>query len=629
MERYDQLTCKSHKVGNRFHWLGNLRWYVTEEKVGTFSFQCISNLPGMTHDECVDANMTKELWKAVAVGSTSDWRIFGADYIRTDGFTIYMPFYEYGCLICLEQDLYVSFEGDVHINEDVCVVQTGVYFVAFKTDAVFSLKNNRILICAGRRRWLAVTFGIDEKKVIQICKTLFAKREKILVDNKAFWNAYLDSCPTVELSQEYVYQHKTLGIEEHYSTQEFLIRQLWHYWCLLVNVSELEFNTFPLYMAPDKINWKGTWSNDGPQCMAALSLTNQKELSKRLIVRYLTNAMTENGVFSWYMHADGVACYGEKGDVGRFSHGDPYMPQVVEYYIRNTDDESILSADVGGMTVYEKLKQYMLNLHLQRDMNQDSLIEWSNLWETGWDDKGGTFFSTAALTEWTEMISKGTDGEITAFYEKNQRPVIAVVEQVIALWSFTAMARLAVRQGDEKLKEYCNSTVERMRHAVEERCWNKKDAFYYDIDVKTETQTVEKSADAFYWLNFETNRERAEALLKHLNDENEFHCRYVPMLSKDSVGFDPFGYWCGGHWPREMSFIAMGLHRFGFDEKAKELLVRAIMVAEGNIIPEVIEPIGGQPSTYPARIACSIMNVVAFLDLTEKVKWCNGNEAEE
>lgn len=621
MSLYDRLTYEAERMGGEYNWLGNLRWYVSEEKAGYFSFRCISDLPGMTHEECTAIQMTKRLFEVnVAEPESAKW-IYGADYIKTDKFSVYMPFYEYGCLVYARQQLDIFYEGEAYRKDGVCVIKNGAYYIGLKSDEVCSLEEGKITLQMDEPHWIALAFHVEEKKAIADCRRLFVTRKLVLADNKLFWNRYLESCPTVELSQEYVYKHEALNIEEHYSPEDFRNRQLWHYWCVLVNVSEVEFNKFPLYMAPDKISWIGTWSNDGPQCMASLSLTNQKELAKRLIVSYLTNSMTEKGELSWYMHADGVGCYGTKGDVGRFSHGAPYMPQVVEYYIRNTGDKTILSADAGGMSVYEKLKIYMLNLHPLRDINQDSLIEWANLWETGWDDKGGTFFASASLEEWMEMVSTGTDEEIAEFYKKHQRPVIAIVEQVITLWSLSAMSRLAAGQEDTESEEYCLRMYEKMKSAVENRCWNERDAFYYDIDVKTGIQTTEKSADAFYWMSFEENQERRKALLQHLNNEDEFNCYYIPMLSKDSAGFDRFGYWGGGHWPREMSIIAMGLHHCGYDEKAMELLVRAIMADEGNIIPEVREAIEGKASTPVTKMACAIMNVMALLDVSEKVKW--------
>lgn len=618
MTNYDRLTYKTNNEANKYNWLGNLRWFVYEYENGKLAFRCISALPQMSHEECAAIEMQKELVRVAIEPAKNSERVFGVDYFVTNNCKLYMPFYEYGALLDASDSVKIDYDGTAYIEQECAVIETGAYYVAIKADKPPVINNDSISVCAG---WMAFEYGTDKQKVIADCKKLLKNRDKVISENKKFWNDYLDSCPIVEMDSKFTYKHDNYNVDECFMPDDFVARQLWHYSCMLQNVSEVEFNKFPLYMAPDKINWLGTWSNDGPQCMAALSLTNQKELSKRLIVSYITNSLTDKGEFSWYMHADGVGCFGTKGDVGRLSHGAPYLPQTVEYYIRNTGDLSILSEDAGGLTVYEKLKSYILNLHTLRDINNDFLIEWANLWETGWDDKGGTFFSSASLEEWMEAVSSGTEDEIDEFYKNNQHPVIAIVEQVISLWAFKAMSKLSELKNDGELKNYCDSMYLSMKKAVSDKCWNEEDGFYYDIDVNSGTQTKEKSADAFYWMNFEEDSSRNKQLFEHLTDENEFNCYYIPMLSKDSKGFNRYGYWSGGHWPREMSFIAMGLKNAGYKEKAFELLVRAVMCDEGNIISEVKEPLKGKSSTKITKMACSIMDVVALLDISGKVKW--------
>lgn len=618
---YDRLVCEKDGPEDSFNWTGSLRWYVREQEKGGFSFSCICALKDMSHEECLKSGMAKELFRLENASGKSRKRIYGADYVRTDDFSVFLPFREYGCLIRQKDDIEINIYGEVCMEEDLYIVKDGAYFICFKTDMKIRQESERLILCAGEGGWSAAAFHIEKERAISDCMRMFSQREQILSDNRAFWNDYLESCPVVHLKKEYVYWNEALKIREQYQPDDFLTRQLWHYWCLLINASEVEFNRLLLYMAPDKINWLGTWSNDGLLCMSALSLTNQRELARRLITSYLTISMTENGDFSWYMHGDGFGCYGLPGDSGRFSHGAPYFPQTVDYYIRNTGDISILSETAGESTVYEKLKKYILNLHQHRDMNGDCLIEWANLWETGWDDKGGPFFSSAALDEWVHTVMHGTDEEIAAFYAANQHPVTPIGEQVITLWSLRAMSRLAGIVKDLCLRDYCDTMAKAMIKAVEEKCWNKIDRFYYDIDVKRDTQIKVKNADALYWLNFEEDLKRGGCLLEHLNSTEEFNCCYVPMMSCDSVGFDPNGYWSGGHWPREMAFIAMGLHHIGCDSKAMELLIRAVMSGTGNDIAEVINPLTGKKTTGITKMAYGVMNIVALLDVTERVKW--------
>lgn len=618
---YHSLRYETSCANPGLSWIGNLRWHAIEEKVNQFSFECMSALPSMSHSECVAAKMKKKLFCLRVLAKNATKWIYGADYIENDKFKVIFPFHEYGCIIESQAILEIRYEGHLERNGKDVIIQSGEYWIAFHTDANVAVSDHYMMVDLTKGGRLTVAFDIKQSTAEMTARKLDSLYKNILNDNVKFWNDYLASCPIVPLKEEFDYQHPTLPIHEHYTSEEFEVRQLWHWWCLLVNVVDVRFNKFHPYLAPDQPNWLGAWSNDVHQSMAALSLTNQKELARKLMITYLTHAMNTEGVLCWYIHADGVPCYGTEGDVGRLSHGAPYSTHMIEYYIRNTGDTSILSEEADGITLYERLRRYIYNLHPSRDCNGDSLIEWSNLWETGWDDKGGTFFQDASLEEWMDVVSNAIPKEVDAFYQKNQRPVIAIVEQVIALWSLDAMQKLAEIQGDTETKEYCAKIYAKMIETVSELCWNEEDGFYYDIDVKTGTQTTEKCADAFFWLHFEKNEHRRQELLRHMNDVNEFNCYYIPMLSKDSAGFNPLGYWSGGHWPREVSMMAMGLKRSGFEEKAWEILVRAIMSESGNVIAEVINPLDGKRSTKITKMACAVMNMLALQDITGGTQW--------
>lgn len=42
------------------------------------------------------------------------------------------------------------------------------------------------------------------------------------------------------------------------------------------------------------------------------------------------------------------------------------------------------------------------------------------------------------------------------------------------------------------------------------------------------------------------------------------------------------------------------------------------------IIAEVIEPLEGKRSTKIMKMACAILNLMALLDVTDKIKWFSG-----
>ena len=617
---YEKLKYTTNSPIPGRQWLGNLRWYVREaHQPERYQFECIDARETLSHKECTAKKMTEQLFEVCTGENVVGSREYGADYIKTSDFFVAFPFYNYGCIM-KGKTLQIIIQGEVLEEQDTIVVSYNGYYICFRSNEEMCMKPAEeagyfcISVDGSRAEvTMVATFHTDKQKALEECRDLYVNSEVKLEENRIFWDSYLNSCPLASA--------KNAGICS-VAEEDFLIRQLWHWWCLLINVNDVEFNKLNIYMAPDRTSWKGIWSNDGQLCMAALSLTNQKELARRMMLAYLRASLNEDGVLSWYTHSDGLGCYGLKGDVGRFSHGSPYTPQMIDYYVKNSGDTTILSEKVGSRTVYDSLKKYLETLYAQRVNDVYGLVEWANLWETGWDDKGGCFFDNASLKEWCNVVRSGDDAEIASFYEKNQLPVIPIVEQVITLWGLYAMADLASKVGDEKYEKWCLQAANEMRNGVTEQCWNEAGGFYHDIDVKKDALSETKNADVFYWLYFEKNQERAEKIYAQLINEKAFDACYIPMLSMDSKGFNPLGYFSGGHWPREMSFVAMGLKRCGFTEKARELLVKAIMIAEGCILPEVVNPLDGKPTTVITKVAYNVMLVIALLDIENKVIWC-------
>ncbi|MBO5136019.1 MAG: hypothetical protein J6C17_01390 [Clostridia bacterium] len=613
MDLYSKVRyVRNNHIGN-YNWLGNLRWYAREsENFGEYSFETIAAYEFQTHQECEARKMTLKLFDVKFDVSGSSDIEYGADYIKTKTFNIVMPFYEYGCILNGKAVI----KAEAELTENCLLIFNEGCYVCIKSDSIKEAEDG--FVVEGKT---VAAFNISKEKAISDCDRIFDNSQQIIEKNRNFWNEYFNSCPTVQVEEDFDYFNEFSGNSYHFKKEDIHIRQLWHWWCVLMNVNEVEFNKAPLYMAPDKIEWKGSWSNDALQSMAALSLTNQSNIAKRLIVSYMKSSINSDGVFSWYTHSDGTGCYGTVGDVGRFSHGAPYWLHTVMYYIKNTGDKTILEEDAGGMTVYEKLKKFAKTLIDVRMNKEYNMIEWANLWETGWDDKGGCFFDDGSLDDWMAVVSKGTDEEIKEWYKNKQRPVLPIVEQIITLWSLNAGKDLGEIKEDNKFSEFCGKYYDLIKDSIYNNCWSDEDNFYHDIDVKNKVQSKVKNADIFYWLYFEENQDRREKIFEHILSKDEFNCCQLPMLSKDSKGFNEHGYWSGGHWSREMSMVGMGLCESGFYEKAREIIIRAIMVAEGNIITEVINPLTGKQSTGITKMACSIMNVLGFLHIENKVRW--------
>jgi len=438
---------------------------------------------------------------------------------------------------------------------------------------------------------LAVAFHVDRAKALAEAEMMFSDPAGARNESRAAWEHYLASCPVARLPRGCSWK-KPDGTVVTCSADEIMRRQYWH-WCVaLANVYDLPFNDLKAYMAPDKTIWFGVWSNDGGEALFGLALTNRHDLARKCLVEYVRTAVGADGSVCWYLHATGVRCLGNPGDSGFFSHGVPAFVPALAEYVERTGDRAILEEPAGdGGTVWEKVRRYMRNVYEQRDGDRDGMVEWRNLWEGGADDKVGCFFSRANLKEWIYTVTTQEPETVSAFYRKNQRPQTNFYEVNFFLGALRGLERLARLMRDDATAMYAAERFTRTCALVESRHWHEEDGFYYDWDVTERKLIRVKNQDAFYLPYFLGNQARASRLFEHMENPDEFALLYTPTLAKNQPGFRPHGYWSGGHWPREMVYIARSLAACGRREKAVELLVKAICCAEGKVIPENMNPI--------------------------------------
>ena len=464
---------------------------------------------------------------------------------------------------------------------------------------------------------LAVAFHVDKTQALAEAETLFADPAGARNESRAAWEDYLASCPVARLPDGYTWE-KPDGTAVTYSADEIVRRQYWQ-WCVtLVNVYDLPFNDLKAYMAPDKTIWFGVWINDGGEALFGLAHTNRHALARKCLVEYVRTAVGADGTVCWYLRATGVRCLGNPGDSGCFSHGVPMFVTALAEYVEQTGDRTILDEPAGaGGTVWDKVRRYMRNVYEHRDGDRDGIVEWRNLWEGGSDDKVGCFFSQANLKEWIFTVTTQEPEVVAAFYRKNQRPQTNFYEVNFFLGALRGLERLARLMRDDDTARYASERFAQTCALVENRHWHETDGFYYDWDVTAKELIRAKNQDAFYLPYFLDNRARAGRLFEHLDNREEFALLYTPTLAKSEAGFRPHGYWSGGHWPREMVYIARSLAACGRREKAVELLVKAICCATGKVIPENLNPITGEDATHVTGMAYNAVNVLELVTLTK------------
>ena len=669
---YEQLMDRrEHFIGPR-HWLGNLRWIAEEvDEAGYFVFRTAP----INADECdlwKVALLEAQAFQDIAIDekkkqsaapsanreppaairtffglkldhlgkpTTCCYRPDGVDLSVAGGtLTLSMPQERYGAIIeaalarphapVLQIINRAETGRHAALNIRFTVEQTpgriiwndGAYTVVFRYAGQVQPRAGGgfdLGAAADGSLRLVVAFHVDKGQALAEAEAMFSDPARARSESRMAWEDYLASCPVARLPGGYTWK-KPDGTAVAYSADEIVRRQYWQ-WCVtLVNVYDLPFNDLKAYMAPDKTIWFGVWINDGGEALFGLAHTNRHHLARKCLIEYVRTAVGADGTVCWYLHATGVRCLGNPGDSGFFSHGVPAFVTALAEYVDQTGDLSILSEPAGeGGTVWEKVRRYMRNVYEHRDGDHDGIVEWRNLWEGGSDDKVGCFFSKANLKEWIYTVTTQDPDVVASFYRENQRPQTNFYELNFFLGALQALERLARLKRDDATARYASERFAATCATVESRHWHEADGFYYDWDVTAGKLIRVKNHDAFYLPYYLGNQARAKRLFEHLDNPEEFALLYTPTLAKNEAGFRPHGYWSGGHWPREMVYIARSLAACGRRETAVDLLVKAICCAAGKVIPENMNPITGEDATHVTGMAYNAVNVLALKQITE------------
>ncbi len=287
-------------------------------------------------------------------------------------------------------------------------------------------------------------------------------------------------------------------------------------------------------------------------------------------------------------------------------------------YVAESGDLSILAEPAGdGQTVWNKVRHYLKQVFIHRDHDGDGLVEWTQLWEGGADDKVGPLFTGAAIGTWCKAIETMDEKAFEKFHAANVHPVVNLYEQHFFLYALNALAGLAEKNRDSETAQIAKARMDRIVTVLRDRHWDDKDGFYYDWDVNAGKLSRVKNQDAFYILRFLPDRNRAARMIKYLDDPEVFGLRYLPSLARNERGFKAHGYWCGGYWPREACSVAWGLASVGEWRRAEEMLIKALCCGRGKELWENVNPLTGKPSTPNLCMAYNALLNVALRDIQD------------
>lgn len=180
--------------------------------------------------------------------------------------------------------------------------------------------------------------------------------------------------------------------------------------------------------------------------------------------------------------------------------------------------------------------------------------------------------------------------------------------------------------------------------AVQEECWDKRDRFFYSVDVDVKTRKYDwfhQGLGVFWktlpikvmtwsgfiplWAGFATT-EQAESMMEHYKDEELFHSNYgITTLAKDEKMFNleatnnPSN-WLGGIWLVSNYIVFRGLLNYGYTDEAREICNNTLELLGEDLkdtgcLHEYYDPFTGKPIMNGGFINWNILAMTMVSDL--------------
>lgn len=234
------------------------------------------------------------------------------------------------------------------------------------------------------------------------------------------------------------------------------------------------------------------------------------------------------------------------------------------------------------------------------------------------------YFENSGLFVWCDDIMIGMDNDPASF----GRPKFSTANIFLNSFMVTelkAMAKILESLGcDTKNAGEYLKRAEHLTDSIQNECWDKRDQFYYSVDVDIKTRKFDwfhQGLGVFWktlpikvrtwsgfipmWSGFAT-KEQAASLVKHLFDEETFNSDYgLTTLAKDEKMFDLSvtnnpSNWLGPVWLVANYIVFRGLMNYGYKKEAKIICDRTLKLLGEDLkktgsLHEYYNPFTGEP----------------------------------
>lgn len=234
------------------------------------------------------------------------------------------------------------------------------------------------------------------------------------------------------------------------------------------------------------------------------------------------------------------------------------------------------------------------------------------------------FNSNCSLYVWADDIMIGMDNDPASF----GRPKFSTAN--IYLNGFMteelkAMSEICSALAEPAKEAYYTEKRKSLIAAIQEECWDKRDKFFYSVDVDIKTRQFDwfhvglgvfwktlpikvRTWTGFLplWAGFATEEQAAFLVERHFKDNDTFNSDYgICTLAKDEKMFNleatnnPSN-WLGPIWLVSNYVVFKGLLNYGYIKEARELCDKTVLLLGRDIektgtIHEYYDPFTGEP----------------------------------
>lgn len=260
--------------------------------------------------------------------------------------------------------------------------------------------------------------------------------------------------------------------------------------------------------------------------------------------------------------------------------------------------------------------------------------------------KKNYYFENCGLYVWCDDIMIGMDNDPASF----GRPKFSTAN--IFLNSFMVhelgcMAQILIQFDQTERASFYRKKAEDLVSAIQAECWDKRDQFFYSVDVDIKTRKFDwfhEGLGVFWktlpikirvwsgfiplWAGFAT-KEQAASLVNHWKDDTTFHSPFgITTLAKDEKMFDLSvtnnpSNWLGPIWLVANYIVFKGFLDYGYREEAKEMCRNTLKLLEKDLektgcLHEYYDPFDGHPIMNGGFINWNILALNMVKELGER-----------